>query len=54
MQQMQAMGAPQMGQANDSAKIFQSEKEFLEISLHEFALNGVEAKLLKKWRESQK
>lgn len=51
MQQMQMAGMmnqPGMQQA-DIQKIFDSEKEFLEISEHKFALAGIEVRLLEKY-----
>ncbi|KAJ3065078.1 ER membrane complex subunit 3 [Quaeritorhiza haematococci] len=47
MQQMQMLGAPQpMAQPQDVNKTFLSEKEFLELSVHEYALEGVEERVL--------
>ncbi|KNC99633.1 uncharacterized protein SPPG_09238 [Spizellomyces punctatus DAOM BR117] len=52
MNQMQMMGMPGMGaqqpmqQPGEVANMFKSEKEFLELAQHEWALMGVEARVL--------
>ncbi|KAJ3201816.1 ER membrane complex subunit 3, partial [Clydaea vesicula] len=54
MQQMQMMGTPQTMQPKDIAKMFDSEREFLEISSHECLLDDVEIRLLEKYGKNLK
>ncbi|KAI8926640.1 integral membrane protein DUF106-domain-containing protein [Entophlyctis helioformis] len=49
MQQMQAMGTPQMQQPAEVAKAFTSEKEFLELAEHNWSLEFTEERLLRKY-----
>ena len=50
MQQMQMMGTPQpLQQPAEVVKMFNSEKEFLELAQHEWILQGVEERVLAKY-----
>jgi len=48
MQQMAQVQTPPMQQPKDVINIFKSEKEFLELMKHEWLLEDVETRLLKK------
>jgi hypothetical protein len=64
MKEMQHMAMPAgqnpMGQQPDLTKMFQSEKEFLDLAVHDWSLDNVEERVLKKYftlagdRESKK
>lgn len=50
---MGGMGAMNMfpGQANDLSKVFKGEKENLELSHHEYKLDGIEQRILDYYKD---
>ena len=54
MRDMQNMAQPApMGQPPDMSKIFQSEKESLELTVHHWDLDKVEERILNKYRHAK-